>query len=138
MRAVKRVERRVVESQKLLKRMAREPGKVLEALEPLQRDEVVDELRVLAKRAATVRKGSELLTLADDVVRLVVDRPALLARFPVTVWRTGTQGDIDIMFSESQVMGRAAQIDNSVVQLGTAIEEEMQKLPKQRRDDARR
>jgi len=48
--------------------MSREPEKVLEALEPSERDEVVDELRVLANRAATVRKGSELLTLADDVL----------------------------------------------------------------------
>src|SRR5215210_5530785 len=108
--------------------MAQEPEAVLKALEPMERGEMLDELRLLASRAATVRKGSELLALADDVIALAANRPALKKRFGVTVRRTGTQADIDVMFTETQVMERAAQIDNSVEDLGAAIEEELRKL----------
>ncbi len=128
MRTVKKIERKIGQSQALLARMTAEPEKVLEALEPSERDLVLDELRALADRAAAARKGSELATLADDVIRLVTDRPALEKRFPVTVRRTGTQADIDVMYTESEVMVRAGQIDNSVVELRKAIEEELREL----------
>lgn len=128
MNPVKRVERKIEQSQTLLEQMTREPEKVLEALGPSERDLVLDELRVLAHRAATARKGSELLSLAEDVLRLVADRPALKEQFPVTIRRAGTQADLDIMYTESQVMERAGQIDNSVVELREAIEEELKEL----------
>jgi hypothetical protein len=82
----------------------------------------------LADRAGAARKGSELVTLADDVIRLVTDRPALLERFPVKLRRGGDQSDIDVMYTESEVMRRAGQIDNSVVELREAIEEELREL----------
>ena len=128
MNPVKRVERKIEQSQMLLERMGREPEKVLEALGPSERDLVLDELSALANRAATARKGSELLVLAEDVLRLVADRPALKERFPVAIRRAGTQADLDIMYTESQVMERAGQIDNSVVELREAIEEELKEL----------
>ena len=126
--SVKKVERKIEQSQALLARMTHEPEKVLEALGPSERDEVLDELRLLADRAATARKGSELLTLADDVLRIVAGRPELKRRFPVTLRRAGTPADLDIMYSESQVMERAGQIDNSVVELREAIEKELKEL----------
>lgn len=128
MNSVKKVERKVDKSLGLLEQMTREPEKVLDALGPSERVQVLDELRVLAERAAAARKGSELVTLADDVLRLVTDRPALEERFPVTVRRAGTQADIDILFTENEVMMRAGQIDNSVVELRKAIEEELKEL----------
>ena len=133
---VKRVHLKLRESQRLLERMTKEPQQVLEVLRPAERGEVMDKLRELTDRAATVRKGSELMMLADDVLRLVTDRPALEERFPVTLWRTGGQEDIDIMFSDNWVLEHAAQIDNSVAELGKAIEEELQELPERTSDDA--
>ena len=128
MKAAKKVERKIEKCQGLLEDMTQEPEEVLKALEPSERGLVLDELRALADRAAAARKGSELAALADDVIRLVTDRPALWRRFPVKLRRGGDQSDIDVMYTESEVMVRAGQIDNSVVELRKAIEEELKEL----------
>jgi hypothetical protein len=128
LRTAKKVERKIEKSQRLLEDMTQEPEKVIEALAPSERDLALDELNALADRAGAARKGSELVTLADDVIRLVTDRPALLERFPVKLRRGGDQSDIDVMYTESEVMRRAGQIDNSVVELREAIEEELREL----------
>jgi hypothetical protein len=136
--AAKKVERRVKQSQALLERMTRERERVLEALGPAERDEVMEELHVLVGRATRVRRGSELLDLTNDVLALVKNRPALRKQFPVTSRRSGTRGDIDSILSEIQVLEYANQITNSVQRLGQAVDQELQKLSKQGSDDDRR
>lgn len=133
-----RAKKRVEQSQTLLERMAREPEKVLEALEPAECREVTEELRMLSDRASTVRSGSELLELAIAVIRFVKQRPALEAQFPVTVRRRGGTCDIDNLFSEGEVLEYADQIDNSVEKLGQAIDRKLERLPERSGDHDRR
>ena len=131
MDAARRVERRVRQSQVLLEKMIRERERVLEALGPVERDEMMEELQVLGGRAATVRRGSELIALTNDVLRLVKKRPALQEEFPVTVRRAGNWGDINNLLSEIQALEYANQIANSVEMLVQAVDQELQKLSKQ-------
>jgi hypothetical protein len=132
------IERRVIQSQALLERMTREREQVLEALEPAEQDEVLEQLDVLGSRAAKVRSGSELMKLTNDILGLIKNRPALQKKFPVKFRRSGTRGDIDDILSEMQILEYANQIANSVQRLGQAIDQELQKLPKQGGDDDRR
>ena len=97
--------------------------------------EVVDELRALADRAVTVRRGSELLALTNDVLRLVENRPALREEFPVKARRTGAWSDINNIVSGVQALEYANQIANSVERLGQAVDRELQKLSKQGSDN---
>lgn len=129
--AARRVERRVRQSQVLLERMSRERERVLEVLGPVERGEMMEELHMLAEQAATVRRGSELLALTNDVIRLVEKRPALKEEFAVKARRTGNWGDLNNLLSDIQALEYANQIANSVERLGQAVDQELQKLSKQ-------
>jgi hypothetical protein len=128
-------ERRVTESQTLLEDMLRAPDKLLEALTPEETREVMKELRTLSNQARMVRKGSELLALSTSLRRLVTRRRKLSKRFHVIKRRGGDWSDIDNLFSETEVLAYAYQIENSVEKLGQVIDEKLERLPKQSEDN---
>ena len=125
------------QSSTLLDRMAQKPDEVLEALEPEERAEVMEELSVLNERATKARTASELQLLTNDVLRLVVKRSTLKERFPVTLRRSGSRDDINNILSEMKVLEYADQIANSVERLGQAIGEELERIPDPKGHDDR-
>ena len=113
--------------------MASDPEEVIGVLRPSKVREVMGKLRMLSNEASAVRKGSELLALSEQVMDLVDNETK--ARFGVKVRRTGTPADLDVMFTEEQVMHHAAQLDNAVVELGKAIEGQLEELDRETRED---
>lgn len=133
MRAVQQVR----QSQKLLEQMVEAPEEVVAGLNPVEREKLVTELRILAEQADKVQKGSELVALAHAVRRLVIRRPTLKERFPIMERRTFTLEDFDTIMSEKQAQEQAAQIYNTVVKLDQEIIQELRKLPKESNYDVR-
>ncbi len=66
---------RVRESQKLLEQMARYPAAVLGSLGQVEHERLIEELDMLADRAAAVRTEADLLDVAQEIRRLIEKTP---------------------------------------------------------------
>src|SRR5436190_17542894 len=70
-------EQSVEEALILLEQMSEDPNEILQVLDETEQFAMMQDLDVLAERAASIQSGGELLNLADAIHRLVEDRAGL-------------------------------------------------------------
>jgi hypothetical protein len=129
-------EQSVEEALILLEQMSEDPNEILQVLDEAEQSGIMQDLDVLAARAAIIQSGADLLSLVDAIHRLVEDRPGLKALLlpegtdveEERVQRSVTLGDQQaIMELNTYAQQRAPQIHNTVITCRTQLEAALQK-----------
>ena len=120
----------------LLEQMSEDPNEILQVLDKAEQSAVMQDLDVLAERAATIQSGADLLSLVDAIYRLVEDRPGLKALLlpegtdveEEQSQRTVTMGDQQATTElNAYAQSRAPQIHNTVITCRAQLEAALQK-----------
>ncbi len=133
-------EQSVEEALILLEQMSEDPNEILKVLDEAEQFAVMQDLDVLAERAATIQSGADLLSLVDAIYRLVEGRPELRALLlpegtdveQEQSQRTVTMGDQQATTDlNAYAQSRAPQIHNTVIECRTQLEAALQKIADQ-------
>jgi hypothetical protein len=129
-------EQSVEEALILLEQMSEVPNEILQVLEEAEQSAVMKDFDVLAKRAATIQNGADLLGLVDAIHCLVEDRPGLKAlllpegtdvtqeRAKRTVTLADQQAAMEL---NAYAQLRAPQIHNTIITCRRQLEAALQK-----------
>ncbi len=120
----------------LLEQMSEYPNEILQVLDEAEHFSVMQDLDVLAERAATIQSGADLLSLVDAIYRLVEGRPGLKALLlpegtdveQEQSQRIVTLGDQQATTElNAYAQQRAPQIHNTVINCRTQLAAALQK-----------
>ena len=130
------IQQSVEEALILLEQMSEDPNEILQVLDEAEQSAVMQDLDVLAERAAIIQNGADLLSLVDTINRLVENRPGLKALLlpegtdveEEQAQRTVTLGDQQVtMELNAYAQQRSPQIHNAVIECRQQLEAALQK-----------
>jgi hypothetical protein len=120
----------------LLEQISEDPNEILQVLDEAEQLAMMKNLDILAKRAAIIQSGADLLSLVDAIYRLVESRPGLKALLlpegtdveEEQTQRTVNMGDQQAtMELNAYAQQRAPQIHNTIITCRTQLEAALQK-----------
>ena len=129
-------EQSVEEALILLEQMSEDPNEILQVMDEAEQSAMMQDLDMLAERAATIQNGADLLSLVDAIYHLVEDQPGLKALLLLEgtdveeeqSQRTVTLGDQQATIElNAYAQQRAPQIHNTVIECRAQLKAALQK-----------